>query len=69
MSMMWRAISAWPYPEDEGWLCPLCDARVESFYGVNQDFDLELDASTASWTEVFPEAWLDRYTICVLCHS
>jgi len=36
VSMTWQAISARPYPEDEGWLCPLCDARVESFYSVNQ---------------------------------
>ena len=38
---------------DEGWLCPLCDARVDAFYTINNDFDLELDAAKASWVDVF----------------
>lgn len=42
-------------PYDEGWLCQLCDARVDSFYTLNMDFELNLDPATASWTEVFPE--------------
>ena len=42
------------------WLCPLCDARVDCFYTLNADFDLELDAADASWRDVFPtEAELD----------
>lgn len=36
-------------------MCPLCDARVDCFYALNADFELELDAASASWTEVFPE--------------
>ena len=43
-------------PGDEGWLCPLCDARVDCFYTLNSDFELELDPATASWREIFPEA-------------
>ena len=27
------------------WMCPLCDARVDCFYTLNADFDLELDLS------------------------
>ena len=42
------------------WLCPLCDARVDCFYTLNADFDLELDAADAGWRDVFPtEAELD----------
>ena len=37
------------------WLCPLCDARVDAFYTLNADFDLELDAADATWRDVFPE--------------
>lgn len=40
---------------DEGWLCPLCDARVDAFYTINNDFDLELDAAKASWVDVFAD--------------
>ena len=40
-------------PGDEGWLCPLCDARVDCFYTLNSDFELELDPATASWREIF----------------
>ena len=42
-------------PDDEGWLCPLCDARVDCFYAINADFDLELDMASATWQDVFFE--------------
>lgn len=42
-------------PHDEGWLCPLCDARVDCFYAINADFDLELDMASATWQDVFSE--------------
>ena len=42
-------------PGDEGWLCPLCDARVDCFFSLNMDFELALDPASASWVEVFPE--------------
>ena len=40
---------------DEGWLCALCDARVDCFYTLNADFELELDAGKATFADVFPE--------------
>ena len=49
-------VAAEDIPEgDEGWLCPLCDARVDTFYTINNDFDLELDAAKASWVDVFAD--------------
>lgn len=42
-------------PGDEGWLCPLCDARVDAFYTLNSDFDTTLAPESATWTEVFAE--------------
>jgi len=29
-------------PEDEGWLCPLCDARVDVIYVLNDEYDQNL---------------------------
>ena len=29
-------------PDDEGWLCPLCDARVDVIYVLNDEYDQDL---------------------------
>ena len=30
-------------PEDEGWLCPRCDARVDVIYVLNDEYEHDLD--------------------------
>ena len=38
---------------DEGWLCPLCDCRVDVIYYLNLDYDQRLDIETCTHLDVF----------------
>ncbi|WIA30444.1 hypothetical protein OEZ86_000528 [Tetradesmus obliquus] len=41
-------------PEDEGWLCPACDAKMDILLQVNDYFGTEYEIDTP-WTDLFAE--------------
>lgn len=41
-------------PEDEGWLCPLCDARVDIIYVLNDEYEHDLSQKCVA-EDVFRE--------------
>ena len=47
-------------PDDEGWLCPACDAKVDAIWLVNTAFGMEHGFDVA-WSDVFAieAAWAE----------
>eukprot|EP00775_Hariotina_reticulata_P011674 gene11674-11817_t len=42
-------------PEDEGWLCPACDAKMDILHQINDYFGTEYEIET-SWQDLFNES-------------
>eukprot|EP00898_Chlorokybus_atmophyticus_P006525 jgi/Chlat1/6874/Chrsp51S00513 len=52
---IWPPLSINDLPDgDEGWLCPLCDIKVDCLTSINEEFGTELHIGS-SWEDVFPE--------------
>ncbi|DBA68760.1 hypothetical protein WJX79_008804 [Trebouxia sp. C0005] len=47
-------IHAADLPEDEGWLCPACDAKADIILAINEEFGSEYDQE-APWHSLFAE--------------